>query len=890
MKTKMYRLILFSLLLAAGTSSLFAAGSVTLTTTAVAAAPIFQGTNTNIVYITKMAVSGADVTTNNIQFTLSGTHDANDLSFVSVYFNPSTPTISGASFLGQSAATFAAPHTYSINIFRTLAMGSSGYFIITVNVSASATDNKTVRIAGSTDPVVFGFTAAVSVTNNQNNGGGLQTIQAADVTLTTSPVAAATLFQGTNTNIVYVTKMKVVTADVSVSNIQFTLSGTHDADDLTFVSVYFNPSAPTISGASFLGQSAAGFAAPHTYSINIFRTLAAASEGYFIITVNVSATATDNKTVRITGATTPVVFGYTTAPTVTNSQTNGGGLQTIQAADVTLTTSPVAAATLFQGTNTNIIYTAKMSVSTADVSVNNIQFTLSGNHDADDLTFVSVYFNPSTPTISGASFLGQATANFAAPHTYSINIFRTLPAGSIGYFLITVNVSATATDNKTVRIIGNTNPVVFGYTTAPNIINSQTNGGGLQTIQAPDITLTTSAVAAGTLYQGTNTNIIYVAKMNVATADVSVNNIQFTLSGNHDADDLTFVSVYFNPSSPTISGASFLGQSAAAFAAPHTYSINIFRTLAAATSGYFIITVNVSPTATDNKTVRITGSTTPVVFGYTTAPNVTNNQNNSGGLQTIQAADITLTSSSVAAGNIARGSNTNIVYVTKMNVTTSDISVNNIQLPLSGTHDADDLTFVSVYFNPSAPTISGASFLGQSAAGFAAPHTYSINIFRTLAMGSSGYFIITVNVSSTASVGKTVKVNGATDPVLFGYTTAPNVTNSQTNAAGIKTITATAKAALPGEPGNMLITAVTVYPNPATNIVFAEFISGTKGQASIQLTSESGKVVSAKACTIEKGNNKISMDVQAVFNGVYYITIQSGVQSIRLDHTVLVKH
>src|SRR6478752_3355284 len=215
------------------------------------------------------------------------------------------------------------------------------------------------------------------------------------------------------------------------------------------------------------------------------------------------------------------------------------------AANVTLGSSAVTAANLNQGSTSNIVYVVTMNVANESVTVNNIQFTLSGNHDANDLSNVYVYFNATLPVISGATYLGNSVANFAAPHAYSINVNRAMAAGSSGYFIISVNVSSTASDNKTVRITGATTPVTFGFTTAANVTNNQTNNGGLQTIQAADVTLTSSAVAAASLNQGSTSNIVYVATMNVATMPITVNSIQFTLSGNHDANDLTNVYVYF---------------------------------------------------------------------------------------------------------------------------------------------------------------------------------------------------------------------------------------------------------------------------------------------------------------------------------------------------------
>ncbi len=368
----------------------------------------------------------------------------------------------------------------------------------------------------------------------------------ADVTLTTSPLAAANINQGTNSNIVYVTNMSVATEPVAVNNIQFTLTGTFDANDLSLVTIYFNATAPTISGATGLTNTVAAFASGHAYSINFFNAMAAGTSGYYIIAVNVNGSATDNHTVKINGATGAVVFGFSTSPDINNNQTDAAGLQTIQAADITLTTSPLAAANINQGTNSNIVYVTNMSVSTEPVAVNNIQFTLTGTFDANDLSLITIYFNPTAPTISGATGLTNTVAAFASGHAYSINFFNAMAAGTSGYYIIAVNVNGSATDNHTVKINGATGAVVFGFSTSPNINNNQTDAAGLQTIQAADITLTTSPLAAANINQGTNSNIVYVTNMSVSTEPVAVNNIQFTLTGTFDANDLSLVTIYFN--------------------------------------------------------------------------------------------------------------------------------------------------------------------------------------------------------------------------------------------------------------------------------------------------------------------------------------------------------
>ena len=210
--------------------------------------------------------------------------------------------------------------------------------------------------------------------------------------------------------------------------------------------------------------------------------------------------------------------------------------------------------------------------------------------------------------------------------------------------------------------------------------------------------------------------------------------------------------------------------------------------MAIGSSGYFIVTANTRATAVDGHTIVINGATAPVVFGFTTGPNITNNQSNIAGTTTIQAANVTVVTSATAASNIMQGSSTNILYITKMDVATEPVLVNSIDVPISGTMNSTDLTAIYVYFNASTPSISGASLLNGIVPTFGAPHTFTINVSQAMAIGSSGYFIVTVNTSATGVIGHTVKVNGATTPVVFGFTTAPNVTNSQTDLGGIQTL------------------------------------------------------------------------------------------------------
>ncbi|MEO5674498.1 MAG: hypothetical protein ABIQ74_07605 [Chitinophagales bacterium] len=98
MKTKIYFLLMLAAGLSVSIANTYAVAHVELTTNSVPAADVNQGTVNHIVYAVKMKVTDQDVTVNNIKFTFSGTHDNNDLTTTSVYFNATAADLNGASF------------------------------------------------------------------------------------------------------------------------------------------------------------------------------------------------------------------------------------------------------------------------------------------------------------------------------------------------------------------------------------------------------------------------------------------------------------------------------------------------------------------------------------------------------------------------------------------------------------------------------------------------------------------------------------------------------------------------------------------------------------------------------------------------------------------------
>ncbi len=802
------------------------AQNITLTTAPLAAANIMQGTNNNIVYIVRMDVAVLPVTINNMQFTLTGTHDNNDMTTLNLFFNDAAPSLTGATQIEiNGSGLFAAPHAYALpfNLIgtKTMAAGSSGYFIVTVNTDPAATNGHTIKVDGLANPVSFSYSTVPVITNNQTDIAGEQTIQAAAVTLSSSPVAAGIIAQGINNNVVYIVKMDVASMPVTINSMHFTLTGTHDNNDLPIINLYFNATAPSLTGATIIEINGDGFfAAPHDYNLpfNMIgtKTMAAGSSGYFIITVNIDPAANNGHTIKVDGLAHPASFGYTTAPSITNNQTDVAGEQTIQGAGVTLSSSPVPAGIIAQGINNNVVYIVKMDVALQPVTINSMHFTLTGTHDNNDLPILNLYFNATAPSLTGATIIEiNGDGFFAAPHDYNLpfNMIgtKTMAAGSSGYFIVTVNTDLMATGGNTIKVDGLAHPASFGYSTAPTITNNQTDVAGVQTIQAAGITLTSSPIAPGIIAQGSNNNIVYIVKMDVASQPVTVSNMQFTLNGTHDNNDLTIVNIFFNDAAPSLTGASLIELNGSAlFAAPHDYNLSfnviVSKLMAAGSSGYFIVTVNTDAAATGGNTVKVDGLAHPASFGYSTAPTITNNQ-----------ADL--------AGNQSIGF---ILPLNLLSFNAMEQQNGAVQLQWVTANELNTKHFEVAWSNDG---VNFAKIAQLSAAGNSQQNKRYSYLHTKPVDGNNYYRLTMMDIDGHFTYSPVIKINRA-----------------------------------------VTITQITVFPNPVVDHLQLQVQAVKDEDILLQLYSTDGKLQTSKSFSVKQGNNQLSWNLAQLAAGNYFIS------------------
>jgi len=481
-------------------------------------------------------------------------------------------------------------------------------------------------------------------------------------------------------------------------------------------------------------------------------------------------------------------------------------------ADVTLSSVPVAASNIAQGSGENIVYVVKMDVTTSAVTVTSIQFTLTGTHDINALSNISVLFNISGPTVPGASVCAFTSAVFAAPHTYTINLLQNgkiISAGSSVYFIITVSTNNAATNGSTVKIDGSVNPVNFGFTLAPVIINNQSDVAGMQTILAADITLTTIPVPASDILQGTASNTVYIIKMEVNTIWSNPYIINFLLSGTYDNDDLNTVHLFINYSVPTLAGATHLQGNYAYYAAPHYYTMSFggISIIPAGTTVYFILTVTTASSATIGNTVKIDGSANPVTFTTNGTPNLTNNQSNVAGAQTIIESPLPLTLINFT-GNLLNRENVQLQWVTAAEINTKEFEVE---------WSKDGLNFTKIAV--------------VTAAGNSSQNSYYKYIHTQPADGNNYYRL------------KMTDIDGR-----FTYSPVVNVK-----------ITNNSKA-------------ITAYPNPVINVVQLQFQADRDENILFNLHSADGSILESRSFNVMKGTNRLNWNMQQLASGYYFIS------------------
>ncbi|MEO6286854.1 MAG: HYR domain-containing protein [Dyadobacter sp.] len=479
---------------------------VTYSTEPLAASDILQGTINVPFYALKLSNGAFPVTLQTINATTIGTYTATDVLEYRVYAN-TTNSLSGATFIGNNGiAPSGNGETISFtSLGYNVPANETRYFFMTVYVSAIATNNHTIKIDGSANPIAISYASTSPlITNSQTDAAGAQTFKAPTVAYSTEFLAPSNVLPGTSNVIFYALKLTNGAFPVTLQAINATTTGTYTGADVIDYRVFANTS-NSMTGATVIGNN--GIAPAGNGETISFTSLGynvpAGETRYFFITLNVSATAVDGHTIKINGSANSIAANYgNTTPIATNSQTDIAGKQTIGTPSFTYTTENSPAKIIARGTSDHPFYTLKLALGGTGATVTNLTATTSGTYNTTDITSFSLYKN-SVPGIAGATLLATDATSTGSGETLNFDTgYLELDANTTTYLIVRANINAAATPGNTFQINGGSNPIFIANSgVTASITNNQTNIAGVQTIGIPpafspaltDLTATTDA-------------------------------------------------------------------------------------------------------------------------------------------------------------------------------------------------------------------------------------------------------------------------------------------------------------------------------------------------------------------------------------------------------------
>jgi hypothetical protein len=343
----------------------------------------------------------------------------------------------------------------------------------------------------------------------------------------------------------------------------------------------------------------------------------------------------------------------------------------------------------------------------------------------------------------------------------------------------------------------------------------------------PTVTLTTESLPAANIVVTNSTYVIYALKV-VSTEAFILNGISFKIDGTFTAGNINSASLGTDTSPNPLGGTqiAFTFASSSVAAGGTVSFTGLSQSIAANTPRYFYLRVTVPSTCPAGRVIKVDGLVNPVTLTSTASVlTIVNNQTNICGPFTTVVPTLTLTTEPLAAFNAPMGSSSQIVYVMRV---ANDYALNpitEIKVKFAGTFLAGDISSVNVAFSANT-TPSGIGFLTTSVSGTTLANgnilTIPVNSW-SLNANSTQYLLVRVNINSTATAGRTVKIDGSNNPVEFTAFSAPfAVVNNQTDISGALTIT-TPEITLSTEP----IPAANISPGSFGNIYTLKVLSTT---------------------------------------------------------------
>ena len=390
----------------------------------------------------------------------------------------------------------------------------------------------------------------------------------------------------TLTDIAFRTNGGYLTSDIGEFQLRFSEDDILDAGDPELAAL-----APVATGSNL------------TFS-GLTQTVADGGAGHLFLTADIGSTAGGGRTIFIS-APSDIVFSESVSVSGTPSD---GGVQTFESARATLSSQSVSDTTATQGASDHVIYGLKLSMGADhDAAFTDLTVATGGTYADADLTGFALRFSEDE-TLSADDPELAAHAVVASGGTLAFSGFsQTLPADSVGYLFITVDVAASAVNGRTLSVAA-VDFADIGFEVDPEKIGSNPVAAGkTHTLYAPPkVETTTPAVPAATVAQGTPDYPIYTVKLSVSDNDATLTALTLVPRGTYTAADIDRFRLYASADDVLDAGDALLAESGGTVSPGQNLVFDGFsQAMNNGDTVYLIATMDVSDDAEGNHNLYI---------------------------------------------------------------------------------------------------------------------------------------------------------------------------------------------------------------------------------------------------------------------------------------------
>ncbi len=412
-----------------------------------------QGATNVVLSNFQAAITTANATLNSLAFTSAGTYAETDLQNIKLWYNGTGNTFSGASQIGSTLTTSlgTGTHTFS-GLTQGINSGSTGYFWITCDISATATTGNTINAAA--NPVL---TFASGTPTGTVDAGGTKTITEAvpDINILSNHPSGGSINQNSTDNVLYSIQLDVTKANATLTGVTVTTAGTYTVSDLQANSFKFwINSANNLTGATQLGTGQAISGPGSDITVSGLTQSVPIGTRYLLVTASVSYNANTSKNISF-GTTVFDNIVFLSGVKLGSDPVNAGNSFTFAEVlpGIAITNLGPAAGTVVPPSVNAVLYKLSFAVTNNSTDFNSITLTTGGTYQTTDITANSLKLWINTVNNLGtATLIGSGSAPVSGGSITYNSLNHLINSGTTAYVWLTADIEAGAVIGRTINI------------------------------------------------------------------------------------------------------------------------------------------------------------------------------------------------------------------------------------------------------------------------------------------------------------------------------------------------------------------------------------------------------------------------------------------------------